>query len=112
MGVLYLICWRRNYPQDRGTRPHAPGFRYFSHAYLKKSSIIFDYFSMKKIRLKNYFVPLTFSKAPVRTVASPELAPVFVPKAGVVPVLYGCARAWPRSFSKAGALSYLLAVSQ
>ena len=21
MGVLYLICWRRNYPQDRGTRP-------------------------------------------------------------------------------------------
>jgi DNA invertase Pin-like site-specific DNA recombinase len=21
MGGLYLICWRRNYPQDRGTRP-------------------------------------------------------------------------------------------
>src|SRR5262249_4805388 len=21
MGVLYLIYWRRNYPQDRGTRP-------------------------------------------------------------------------------------------
>jgi hypothetical protein len=21
MGVLYLMCWRRNYPQDRGTRP-------------------------------------------------------------------------------------------
>ena len=43
---------------------------------------------MKKIRLKNYFVPLTFTKAPVRTVASPELAPVFVPKAGVVPALH------------------------
>jgi transposase-like protein len=25
MGVLYLICWRRNYPQDRGTRPDACG---------------------------------------------------------------------------------------
>ena len=22
MGGLYLICWRRNYPQDRGTRPN------------------------------------------------------------------------------------------
>src|SRR6266567_9329524 len=21
MGVFYLICWLRNYPQDRGTRP-------------------------------------------------------------------------------------------
>jgi hypothetical protein len=21
MGVLYLMCWRRHYPQDRGTRP-------------------------------------------------------------------------------------------
>ena len=21
MGVLYLMCWRRNYPQDKGTRP-------------------------------------------------------------------------------------------
>src|SRR2546426_8080787 len=21
MGVLYLICWLRHYPQDRGTRP-------------------------------------------------------------------------------------------
>jgi hypothetical protein len=21
MGVLYLICWRRNYPHDGGTRP-------------------------------------------------------------------------------------------
>jgi hypothetical protein len=21
MGGLYLMCWRRNYPQDRGTRP-------------------------------------------------------------------------------------------
>src|SRR6266849_4227600 len=26
MGGLYLICWRRNYPQDRGTRP-AGGLR-------------------------------------------------------------------------------------
>jgi len=25
MGVLYLICWRRNYPQDRGTRPNVGG---------------------------------------------------------------------------------------
>ena len=24
MGVLYLICWLRNYPQDRGTRPGVP----------------------------------------------------------------------------------------
>ena len=23
MGVFYLICWRRNYPQDRGTRPRS-----------------------------------------------------------------------------------------
>src|SRR5712691_8264177 len=23
MGVFYLICWLRNYPQDRGTRPRA-----------------------------------------------------------------------------------------
>jgi hypothetical protein len=23
MGVLYLICWRRNYPHDGGTRPDA-----------------------------------------------------------------------------------------
>ena len=22
MGVLYLICWRRNYPHDGGTRPN------------------------------------------------------------------------------------------
>jgi len=23
MGVFYLICWLRNYPQDRGTRPRS-----------------------------------------------------------------------------------------
>ncbi len=26
MGVLYLICWRRNYPQAGGTRP--PGLAF------------------------------------------------------------------------------------
>jgi methionine synthase II (cobalamin-independent) len=29
MGVLYLMCWRRNYPQDRGTRPLYPAERVF-----------------------------------------------------------------------------------
>src|SRR6516164_1409867 len=26
MGVFYLICWRRNYPQATGTRPVVGGF--------------------------------------------------------------------------------------
>jgi len=30
MGVFYLICWLRNYPQDRGTRPNAPYSTYVS----------------------------------------------------------------------------------
>ena len=36
MGVLYLMCWRRNYPQDRGTYMDPPalsrGSRIEEHA--------------------------------------------------------------------------------
>jgi fatty-acyl-CoA synthase len=31
MGVFYLIFWRRNYPHDRGTRPHVEQFPQLRH---------------------------------------------------------------------------------